>query len=461
MAYARHGKICRFLFGAGCLFCLLSILSATSLATGLTKEQFRNTLRQSLKSMWLDEPFSPELQKKQTLMKEMIKSGTVEKDELMNLIKEEMLFIVNNYKTTYYTLQEMPEVINALFSPALDWITFKEACCWKVITDQLDKDNPYVVKFGTLAPEGTPWLEVPYKRLVPQIERLAAGTLKLKFYTGGIMGEDPDVLRKMDIGQLDGCGCTAFGVLKASPDASVLMVPNLFKNYDEVDYVYKKMRKQLDQSFAEKGYTCSAIIDTGFMYVFSKRKISSLDDLRKQKAITTMGNIEVTLLEELGVDSIPVATPEVISALSTGMADTFIAPAAWALGMQAYQYINYYIKTPFFYAPGVVLTSENMKAKVCKHFGIPETLEDNTVELIILEISQVEEEWKAHARVYEQRSLEAFEAKCGIKPVTLSPEDKKTFEAASLSVRDKLAGKDYPREMLDEVLKTIEEYRNR
>jgi len=455
-----HRKISRNLLCLFVLFFLFSALPTRSMATDLTGEQFRSTLHESLKSLWIDKQSSPELAKRQAVMKKMIKSGTVKKSDLKDMMKKEMRGILNKYKTTYYTLQEMPDAINELFSPVLDWTAFKEEFCWGVMTSQLDKNNPYIVKFGTLAPDGTPWLEIPNKRMVPQIERLAAGTLKLKFYTGGIMGEDPDVLRKMDIGQLDGCGCTAFGVLEASPDASVFMVPDLFKDYQEVDYVYKKLRKKLDASFAKRGYTCSAIIDSGFLYVFSKKKISSLADLRKQKAITTMGNIEATLLDELGVDAIPVATPEVVSALSTGLADTFIAPAAWALGMQAYQYINYYIKTPLFYAPGVVLTSENMKNKVCKHFGVSETLVDNTVELIILEISLVEEEWKGNARVYEEKSLKAFEAKCGIKPISLSPKDLKTFEAAALRVREKLADKDYPREMLNDVLNALEEYRN-
>jgi TRAP-type C4-dicarboxylate transport system substrate-binding protein len=319
--------------------------------------------------------------------------------------------------------------------------------------------DPYVIKFGTLAPEGTPWLAVPEKVLVPRIEDLANSTLKLKFYTGGIMGEDPDVLRKMDIGQLDGCGCTAFGVLEASPEASVFMVPNLFRNYQEVDYVYKKLRKLLDQSFAKKGYTCSAIIDTGFEYMFLKNKISGLDDLKKQKVLASMGHIESTLLEELGIGSIPVAIPELVSALSTGMGDAFISPAAWALGMQAYQYVNFYISTPFFYAPGVVLTSMSMKSRIGKCFGVSETLVDNVIELIILEISLVETEWKAQARNYEEKSLKAFETKCGIKPITLSPKDQKAFEEAALRVQEKLAGKDYPRDLLNEVLKALEEYR--
>jgi TRAP-type C4-dicarboxylate transport system substrate-binding protein len=263
----------------------------------------------------------------------------------------------------------------------------------------------------------------------------------------------------MDIGQLDGCGCTTLGVVTASPDASVFMVPNLFRNYEEIDYICVKFRRQLDESFEKRGYICGAIIDSGFLYVFSKYKITGISDLGKQKALTSIGNIESTMLKELGVDAVPVAIPEVVSALSTGLADTFIAPAAWALGMQAYQYVNYYIQTPFFYSPGVVLLSASTRDKIGKHFGLSETVVYNTQELIVLEIKGIEPEWKKRGRIYEEKSLQAFEMKCGIHPVALSPQDQKTFEQASRNVRDKLAGKDYPRALLDDVLAALEEYR--
>jgi TRAP-type C4-dicarboxylate transport system substrate-binding protein len=273
------------------------------------------------------------------------------------------------------------------------------------------------------------------------------------------MGEDTDALRKMDVGQLDGCGCTTLGVFSASPDASIFMVPNLFNSYDEVDYICEKFRKKLDESFEKRGYICGAIIDSGFLYVFSKNRIAGLEDLRKQKALTSMGHIESTLLDELGISAVPVAMPEVVSALSTGLADTFIAPAAWALGMQAYQYVNYYIKTPFFYSPGVVILSAGTREKIGRHFGLSDTMVFNTQELIVLEIKAVEAEWKKRGRIYEEKSLKAFETKCGIKPVTLSPADQKAFEAAARNVREKLAGKDYPRDLLDDVSGALQEYR--
>jgi len=458
MKKALHRKMNRHVLSLFISFCLLFVLHTESGAAVFTREQFQNTLRESLKALWIGEDFSPALQQQQKPFKEMLETGAIPAAELKTMMKKEMLPIINQHKTDRYILQEIPARIEGLFSPLLNAETFKEDIIWGVIVAMLDKE-PYVLKLGTLAPEGTPWLEVPQNKLIPKIVQLTNGALQLKLYTGGVMGEDYDVLRKMDIGQLDGCGCTTQGTLKASPEASVFMVPDMFNNYEEIDHIYEKFRKRIDKSFEKKGYICGAIIDSGFLYMFSKYKISGLDDIRKQKTMTCMGNIEFTLLNELGANPLPGAVPEVVSALSSGLADTFTAPAAWVLGMQAYQYVNYYIKTPFFYSPAAIVLSTNARTKIQKHFGVTEAAAFNTQELIVVEIKSIEPEWKKRSRNYEEKSLQAFESKCGIKPAVLSPSDRKAFEDAAQRVREKLAGQDYPRDLLNEVLNELEQFR--
>lgn len=98
----------------------------------------------------------------------------------------------------------------------------------------LSKDGDQVVlSIGTLAPPGTPWINIPEKVLLPRIAKLSNKKVVIKVYGGGVMGEDTDILRKMDIGQLSGCGCTALGILAASPETAVFLLPGFFRNYKE------------------------------------------------------------------------------------------------------------------------------------------------------------------------------------------------------------------------------------
>jgi TRAP-type C4-dicarboxylate transport system substrate-binding protein len=318
-----------------------------------------------------------------------------------------------------------------------------------------------VLTIGTLAPPGTPWINIPETVLLPRIAKLSNNKVVVKVYGGGVMGEDTDILRKMDIGQLSGCGCTALGILAASPDTSVLLLPGLFRNYDEVDFILEKFRKRIDRSFEERGYILGALIDTGFFYLFTKYPISGgLADLKKQKLLTWFGEVETAFYQELGIDAAtPVAVPETISALSTGLANANLAPAAWMLGIQAYQYARYYFTPPMVYSPGAIIVSVATKEKLRKQFGVSETLAYNVQEMLIYEVSQLEPRWKKEVRDYEAKSLQAFKTKCGMKAVPLSAEDQKVLEQASARVADRLAGKAYPRDLMNDIRKALEEYR--
>ncbi|MDY6822313.1 MAG: TRAP transporter substrate-binding protein DctP, partial [Thermodesulfobacteriota bacterium] len=261
------------------------------------------------------------------------------------------------------------------------------------------------------------------------------------------------------IGQLSGCGCTALGVLKASPKASVFLMPGLFNNYDEIDYIFKKFRKTIDAAFAERGYILAAVIDTGFFYFFSKKEITDLDSIRKQKVLTWFGQVETTFYDALNINATPVAVPEVVSALSTGLADTCLAPAPWMLGMQAYQYANYYIKQPMLYSPAAVIISADVKHSLQKKFDVSPTFAHNIQELLVFEVNSLEQGWFNTLRSYERRTLEAFEKKCGMKVVSLPPEDMKIIKKAGLQVQEELAGKVYSKKLLNDVKAALAEYR--
>ncbi|MEW6076803.1 MAG: TRAP transporter substrate-binding protein DctP [Thermodesulfobacteriota bacterium] len=438
---------------------MIIALAASAFGADLSKEDARGVLNESIKALLTGEEFSPALKQKQVTLKEMVNKGAITKEELKDASTQKaLLSILNSIRTSRYILQEVPKRVEALLAPHMNWEEVREMV-WKAGASVIPDGEKMTITIATLAPTGTPWLNLPEKVLIPQIDRLSGGKVVMKIYSGGVMGEDTDILRKMDIGQIDSCGCTALGILAASPETSVLLLPGLFNNYDEVDYITKKFRKELDSACEKRGYILSSLIDTGNFYLFSKNKISSLADIKKQKVLTWFGTMETTFLGELGIDATPVAVPEIVSAMSTGLADTNLAPAAWMLGMQAYQYVNYYVKQPLLYSPGAALVSINTKDRLRKQFNVSETFALNIQEMLVYEVNTLEDEWRKQSRAYEEKSLAAFEQKCNIKPVTLSPEDMETIRKAGIKTREKLAGQAFSKELMDQVLKALEEYR--
>lgn len=442
-----------------CVFLLFSIILQPVIASSSTdQENFQATLNDSLEAIWTGREFSPELAQRQKALKAMLSSGSVTRSELQSRLGTIVFSLLDREKTTRYILKTAPERIEALLSPHLKWQDIKEIL-WREGTSPVKENDPIIIKLGTLAPSGTPWLSVPETVFFPEVERLSNNKVRIKIYAGGVMGEDTDILRKMDIGQLDACGCTSLGVWGASPDTLAMLIPGLFNNYDEVDYISEKFRKRLDKTFEEKGYILAALIDTGFFYMFSRNKITRLADLKGQKVLTWFPAIETLLYKELGVNATPVAVPEIVSALSTGMADTNLAPAGWMLGMQAYQYSNFYLNLPIFYSPGAVIVSTQIEKRIQKQTGKSPTFAHNIKEIFVFELSQLEPEWRAKLRDYEKKCLQAFETKCGIKAITPPPEDLMILKKAGKVVESQLAGQDFPKELMNDMLEALEEYR--
>ncbi|MDY6832726.1 MAG: TRAP transporter substrate-binding protein DctP [Thermodesulfobacteriota bacterium] len=438
-------------------FSLAGMVSSVCAAT-LTKEDARAVLYESTQALLSGSPFTPALEQKQQALRETLQSGAIKRAELAAMLEESIVPILEKHRTSRYILKDLPAKFDRLLAPYMEWEEVK-AVFWKACAALIPDGQQMMLKIGTLAPSGTPWINIPETMLVPQMAKLSNNKVVIKIYTGGVMGEDTDILRKMDIGQLEGCGCTALGILAASPETAVLLLPGLFNNYDEIDYIYEKFRKRLDSAFEERGYILAALIDTGFFHVYTKNKITGLADLKKQKMLTWFGIVETTLFQELGINATPVAVPEVVSSLSTGLADACLAPSTWMLGMQAYQYVNYYTTPAFLFSPAAVVVSAQTVDRFRKQFGMSALFAANITELLVYEVSTLETVWRRQIRDYEAKTLKAFEAKCGMKPVALSQADRQTLETAAKGVKAMLAGKAFPEDLMNEIVTALENYR--
>lgn len=428
-------------------------------AADTKQDEFRNILRDSLNDLWADREFSPELVRRQQIMKTMMSNNEVEKVVFERMLEKAVIDILERQRTSRYALKNMPGGVNNLFSPHMDWKTFR-AVLWREISSVVQDDDPIMITIGTLAPPGTPWITLPETVIIPELEQLTAGKLRIKIYSGGVLGDDADVLHKLEGHHVDGCGCTALGVLEASPETSVLLIPGLFQNYEEVDYILEKIRKRLDQSFEERGYILVGIIDTGFLYMFSKYKISNLVDMKGQRTVKWFGATESILYQDLGIEAVHMTVPEVVSALNMGLADNILLPPAWVLGMQAYQYANFYLKQPLLYSPAAIFVGNYTKERLQKQLGVSEIFTHNVKEVLVYEFNVREPEWKRQLRYYEAKSLKAFESKCGMKSISLTPEALQTIRETGRAVRQKLAGKAFPEDLMNDVLKALEEYRS-
>ena len=84
------------------------------------------------------------------------------------------------------------------------------------------------IKFASLAPEGSTWVKVLNEWNQELIEK-SKGELKFRVYSGGVAGDEKDVIRKIRLGQLHAGGFTGVGLGDIAPEVRILDVPFLFR----------------------------------------------------------------------------------------------------------------------------------------------------------------------------------------------------------------------------------------
>jgi TRAP-type C4-dicarboxylate transport system substrate-binding protein len=157
----------------------------------------------------------------------------------------------------------------------------------------------------------------------------SGGTLRFKIYPGGVSGDEKETIRKMRLGQLQATGVTGSGLADVVPDVHVLDVPFLFKSGEEVDYVLEKVYPEFQKKFEEKGFRLLGFTEAGFVYFYSQYPIAAPGDLRGGdiKAWLWEGDVlNQGMFDTYQIPSVPLALPDVLSALQTGMINTVFGP---------------------------------------------------------------------------------------------------------------------------------------
>src|ERR1700759_1347968 len=106
-----------------------------------------------------------------------------------------------------------------------------------------------VLKIATLAPEGSAWMNL-FHKWQAKVEQRSEGRVKVKFYAGGVMGDEKDVIRKMHAGQLSGAAITGIGLAMINPEVRALEAS---RTYPELDHARARLRPLLCQEVGGEG----------------------------------------------------------------------------------------------------------------------------------------------------------------------------------------------------------------
>jgi TRAP-type C4-dicarboxylate transport system substrate-binding protein len=191
-----------------------------------------------------------------------------------------------------------------------------------------------VIKVGSLAPEGSPW-DKALKKLAVEWRTISRGRVSLKIYSGGVAGDEPDMIRKMRINQIQAAAMTGSGIGKIDPDWLVYQLPFVTKTDEELDHLFEELRPELEARMEAKGFTFLALTHNGWLRFFSKEPVIEPEDMRRLKFFVLEGSPEIDQAwKEMGFRIVPLPANDAFAALQSGMVDVFSASPLTAAAFQ-------------------------------------------------------------------------------------------------------------------------------
>jgi TRAP-type C4-dicarboxylate transport system substrate-binding protein len=190
------------------------------------------------------------------------------------------------------------------------------------------------------------------------VEGKTAGRIKMKFYAGGVAGDERDVIRKIKLGQLTGCAITGIGLSSIAPEVRAL---DIARTYEELDSLRAALDETLRKKFEEHGYVLLSWGDVGPIRLFSNRPVRSMDDLKALKLwLWSEDPVSAKLFKALGIQGVPLGVPDVMPALSTGTIDSFFGSPLSALALQWSSHAKYVTSMIMQQAGGATVLSKKM-----------------------------------------------------------------------------------------------------
>ncbi|MCB1213944.1 MAG: TRAP transporter substrate-binding protein DctP [Deltaproteobacteria bacterium] len=307
-----------------------------------------------------------------------------------------------------------------------------------------------VIKLASLAPEGSTW-DKTLRAMNEEIKSQTGGNVSLQIYSGGVAGDEKDVLRKMRIGQIHAGAFTGVGLGQIVPATRILELPLLFNSYEEVDYVKEKIRPELEKAFSAKGFELLGWAEAGFVNIFSNKAIAKQSDMEGVKCWVWEGDpLAQAMTEALGIAPIPLSMPDVLTSLQTNLIDCVYGPPLAVLVLQWGTKVSHLTDIKLANSTGALLVSKKIMAK----------LSPEEQKILKTVIDQYSKQLVTKIRQENTQALESLKNN-GIQVVKVAPKDLEELKKLSSEVWPKLVGKLYSAELLAKVQGYLKEKRGK
>ena len=305
-----------------------------------------------------------------------------------------------------------------------------------------------IVKLGTSAPEGSSWDQI-FKEMGEKWKQATGGTVALRIYPGGVLGDEPDLVRKMRVGQIQAGALTAAGLSAIDASVAALQIPMMYHSYDELDYVRERLRPTLEKRLLERDFVVLNWGDAGWVMFFAREPFATPDDVRKMKLFVWAGdNDAVELWKTAGFHPVPLPATEILTGLQTGLINAFDTTPLLALSSQWFGLAPHMLDLRW--APLVGATVMTKKTW--------DRIPSGARPAVLKAAAEAGERLKGDIRAANDKAIAAMKEH-GLRVISSTPSIEAAWQKTAEEIYPKIRGTIVPPQVFDEVKRLRDEYR--
>lgn len=276
------------------------------------------------------------------------------------------------------------------------------------------------------------------KKFAELVKEKSDGRIQIDVFPSAQLGEEKAVVEQVQLGAIEFTRVSSGILAGFNKDFGVFSLPYMFESQDHMwNYLNGKNGQSLLNSLEDSKMKGLAYMDPGSRSFYTKEPVKSLEDLNGKKIRVIQNEVNVEIMDALGINATPMAYGEVYSAIQTGVIDGAENNYPSYYSSKHYEVAPYYFVDKHQRVPEVLLVSSATWAKLDdKDQAIIQEAAQETIEYQI-------EEWNRYEKESEEKVREA-----GSKITEV--EDIKPFQEAVAPVIEKY------REDYAEVLDAIE-----
>ena len=304
------------------------------------------------------------------------------------------------------------------------------------------------LKIATLVPENSSWFRI-VKEMGDTWGKVSGGKVKVILYPGGRQGDEPDVVRKMRLGSLQGAVLSSMGLSEIDRSVLALSVPLAFDSDEEVYGTLEKIRPALEGAMDAKGFMVVNWADGGWVRIFARKPVASPDDLRRQRLFTWAGdNQTLEIWRAGGFNVIPAPAPDLGTGLQTGLLDAFLSSPQVVVVTRAYEQARNMTDRKW----GIIMTGTVLTKDAWNR--IPAEVRP----ALLKAAQETALKLRAEMRASDQRDIQAMQ-QAGLKLVPLDARNLDLWRKMIAGLSGKLRGQYVSAQMFDQAMNYRDEYR--